>query len=65
MELIRTFRWLRTQFEAAGDKRKFLYARWGAIRAVLDAEPITKFSYQLGQELAANPLLKIRYKELR
>ena len=46
------------QFTAIGDKRNALYAHWGAIRAALDAEPISKFSYQLGQELATNPLLK-------
>jgi hypothetical protein len=51
-------------FEAAGDKRKALYARLGAIRAGADPAPIPELSYMLDQELAANPLLQSD-KELR
>ena len=46
------------QFKAAGDERNAFYAHWGAIRAALDAEPISRISYRLGQELATNPLLR-------
>ena len=51
-------------FQAAGDNRNALYARWGAIRAGAERAPITELSYRLGQELATNPLLQSD-KELR
>jgi hypothetical protein len=46
------FEQARREFEAAGDNRNALYARWGAIRAGAEPAPITELSYRLGRELA-------------
>ncbi|HKW17578.1 MAG TPA: CHAT domain-containing protein [Terriglobales bacterium] len=45
-------------FETAGDKRNALYARLGALRAGANPAPLTELSYELGQELATNPILQ-------
>ena len=50
--------------DAGGDERSRLYARCGAMRSGAEGAPISEMSYRLGQELAANPLLKSD-KELR
>ena len=51
-------------FESSGDKRNALYADCAAIRAGADPIPMMERSYQLAQELAANPILQSD-KELR
>src|SRR5271157_1774389 len=51
-------------FDAGGDERSRLYAHCGAMRSGAERAPISEMSYRLGQELAANPLLKSD-KELR
>jgi CHAT domain-containing protein len=45
-------------FEAVGDTRNALYARFGSIRAGADPAPINELSYTLAQELTANPILQ-------
>jgi hypothetical protein len=45
------FEQARRLFEAAGDGRNALYARWGAIRAGTEPAPITELSTGLGESL--------------